>query len=212
MLCVIFSNPTLEPTQSGKLWYKPGIDRIKERNSGSEVFPTFTIIILSRMTKILFSAIFVLLTSAACAQLEHVTVRKVHDAQVLTVYADLLEFTMILVGMTCPGLDQPYGQEAKELVEKAVLNKTVRVDPLGVVGNSIIVAVMFDEQNNLLNNELISKGLARADEREPELLKLEAVAKSKKLGIWKDNDDPDLETDWEKHHLIDGKPLIEPKN
>lgn len=165
------------------------------------------------MAKILLSALLCLLTHAAHAQLEKVTVKKVHDGQVLTVYADMLggDFTMILVGMYCPATDQPYGKEAKELVEKRVLGKTVRIDPLGAGGDSVLVAVMFDENDVLLNKELISKGLARADEREEELLKLEEIAKSKKLGIWKDSDDPDLVTDWEKHHLIDGKPIIEPK-
>lgn len=141
--------------------------------------------------------------AVAQAQLEKVTVREVYDAQVLRVWVEEWqeEFRMILVGMYTPGIDQPYGKEAREVVAAAVLGKTVRIEPLGA-GDSALVAVMFDENDKPLNEILISKGLATADERETPWVELQEEAKKKKLGIWKDGQPVDLEKDWMKHHNI----------
>ena len=153
--------------------------------------------------KTLLSFILVMWAFAAQAQIEKVRVKEVHDAQVLTVFDDehREEFTMILIGMSCPGIHQPYGIEARDMVAKAVLGKTVRVEPVGVGPNEELLGVIFDENGKCLNEVLISNGLAQADERETDWLKLQEKAKTKKLGIWKDGKPVDLQKDWVEHHL-----------
>jgi micrococcal nuclease len=158
------------------------------------------------MMKTLLCLLLALFTITAHGQLKKVTVKAVHDGQVLTVFADEIgeEMTMVIAGMTCPGLDQPYGKEAKEFMSKALLGKTVRVDPLDA-GEDGIVALIWDTKGNRMTDELLKRGLATADNREPELVVLENEAKKKKLGIWKDGKPVDLEKDWPEHHMKDIK-------
>ena len=145
---------------------------------------------------------FILISINAHAQLKQVKVIKVIDAQVLTVFADEIgeELTMIIAGMACPGTDQPYGNEAKVYVTKLLQGKTLRVKLLDS-GKDGLIGLIYDTQGNCLTDELIKRGLAQADERETQWVALEAEARKKKLGIWKDGKTIDLEKDWAEHHL-----------
>lgn len=157
-----------------------------------------------RIYKQLLTVVTVLWAFTAQGQLEKVEVREVYDAQVLRVWvADWQEeTTLIIPGMYAPGIDQPYGKEARDVVAAAVLGKTVRIESLGG-GEGGIAGLLFDEKGKVLNELLISKGLATADERETPWVKLQEEAKKKKLGIWKSGEPVDLEKDWKVHHKMD---------
>ncbi len=154
-------------------------------------------------TKLSFLLFWV--TFTAQSQIRKVTVRHVYDAQVLNVFSDEYEeeFIMILVGIACPGLNQPYGKEAKEFVAKAIQGKTVRVTPVGQGPDGELLGVIYTPGGKNLNERLVGRGLAQADERETEWLKLQEKARNKKAGIWKDGQSVDLEKDWTKHHFRD---------
>lgn len=155
--------------------------------------------------KTLLSFALLLLSFAAHSQIKEGKVVAVHDAQVLTVYSKEYgeKFTMLLVGIVCPGIDQPFGKEARDYVAKATLGRTVRINPIGAGGSGedpLLYGVIFTRGRKSLNEELVAKGFAQADDRETEWIKQEEEAKRKGLGIWKDSTSVDLRKDWLAHH------------
>ena len=153
--------------------------------------------------KTLLSLLLVAFTLTAHAQISRVTVKEVYDAQILRAYSDEYqdEFNVLLIGMTAPGIDQPYGKEARDYVAKQVLGKTVKVEPFDA-GEYGLAALIYNEEGKNITEELIRMGYAQADERETPWVKLEEEARSKKLGIWKDGTPVDLTKDWAEHHKL----------
>lgn len=106
----------------------------------------------------------------------------------LQVEGDLYE--IILYGIDCPDLGQPYAEEAKVLLEKIILKKTLTVtiegkNRYGVRMGTLLVKNKIDPRNDLLEN-----GLAWTAERNAleDLEKLRQNARDRKVGIWTQED------------------------
>ncbi|HYG04607.1 MAG TPA: thermonuclease family protein [Chryseosolibacter sp.] len=94
-----------------------------------------------------------------------------------------------LAGIDCPELTQDYGDKAKKLLEKLILNKEVSVSLSGKDrwGNYIgVIRIVKNNQDPRL--KLLEEGLAWTAERNPipELESLRLEAKNKGDGLWQD--------------------------
>lgn len=114
-------------------------------------------------------------------------VRAVVDGNtLLVVLEDGDEFTLILDGIDSPELEQDYGLQAKDFLEKKAVGKQVKIELRGKDrwGNRLAVVWLKGEVD--LRAELLKAGYAWTAERNPdetlENLRLEAQQKGK--GLW----------------------------
>ncbi len=99
-------------------------------------------------------------------------------------------YKIVLFGVDSPELGQEYGDKAKKLLEKLLLNKSITTTIQGKDrwGNRLGVTVLEKDLDPRI--ELLSAGLAWTAEKNP-LQELEAVkekAKQKGKGLWKETD------------------------
>lgn len=104
--------------------------------------------------------------------------------------------------MDCPESTQPFGLEAKEFVMDQILKKTVLIHQTAIDQYERTVAHVFFGDGKNLAEELLSNGFAwhykRYSDRQ-DYADLEHIAKTKKLGIFKNSDQiPPWE--WRKNH------------
>jgi micrococcal nuclease len=94
---------------------------------------------------------------------------------------------VVLFGVDCPELDQEYGIEAKVLLEKLILNRTVTVNFRGKDrwGNYLATVLVDDDDIRI---SLLKAGLAWTDEKkpDPDLEPYRVWAQKKGKGLWKD--------------------------
>lgn len=107
-----------------------------------------------------------------------------------------------LAEVDCPESSQPFGLEAKEFVIDRVLKKTVLIHKTDTDQYGRTIAHVFYADGKNLAEELLSNGYAwhfkRYSERQS-YADLEQLAKSKKLGLFKNSDQiPPWE--WRKQH------------
>ena len=99
---------------------------------------------------------------------------------------DQQRYKFMLVGIDCPELGQPYGEQAKAFMEKLVLNKIVTISLAGKdrMGNSLAVVKVKGTKD--LRIELLKEGLAWTAERnpDPELDGYKSKAQEKGIGLW----------------------------
>jgi len=92
-----------------------------------------------------------------------------------------------LYGVDCPERDQDYGNRARQFTAKMVFGKTVRVEEVDRDAYGRTVAWVWID-GTCLNKELVKEGLAwwyrTYAKKEKELAKLEARARSKRIGLW----------------------------
>lgn len=105
-----------------------------------------------------------------------------------------------LDGIDAPEIGQPFGYEAKDFVEKLVLNKDVKVKIIGVDQYNRILGIVYTGGINI-NEELLSNGLAWQYHfnKNSEYEKLVQQAKKNRINIWSDNNSLDPYT-WRKRN------------
>ncbi|MDR0423729.1 MAG: thermonuclease family protein [Rickettsiales bacterium] len=96
--------------------------------------------------------------------------------------------TVGLYGIHAPKLDQPYGKEAKEFLQRFE-NKIVffDYDNMGISKKRLGILVYVDHSINkhfLVNTKLVNNGIAWDDKDVAVYKKEEQEARKKKIGIW----------------------------
>lgn len=96
---------------------------------------------------------------------------------------------LILAGVDTPELTQDFGQKAKRVLEKLILNKDVIVKITGKDrwGNHLAI-VRLAKNDFDPRIELLEEGLAWTSERnpQPELESIRVAAQEKRKGLWED--------------------------
>lgn len=97
-------------------------------------------------------------------------------------------YRIILYGVDCPELGQPFSEEAKKELEKLILKQKVTVEIKGKDRHGTRLGVVL-VKNKDPRKILLKNGLAWTSEHNPmsELEKLRLEASTKKNGIWLDN-------------------------
>ena len=97
-------------------------------------------------------------------------------------------YKILLHGIDCPELEQEYGEKAKKLLEKLVLEKNVQVSIQGKdrKGNRLGVIMLNGKEDPRF--ELLKEGLAWTSEKNPieELETMKEKAREKNKGLWKE--------------------------
>jgi micrococcal nuclease len=123
------------------------------------------------------------------------TVIQVIDGDTIRVLMNGKKIKIRLYGIDCPELkkksdekSQPYGAAAKDFTASLCLNKKVRIVPMGESFDRMVGVVHLPD-GKVLNKEILSNGYAWWDYihcQDEEWGKLEAKARIKRLGLWKD--------------------------
>jgi endonuclease YncB( thermonuclease family) len=93
-----------------------------------------------------------------------------------------------LAGIDCPEHDQPFGQKAKQETAELCFNKTVRIEKIGKDHFGRTLAFVYVGEISV-NKELLRAGLAwhySYFDHSPELSGIEARARMKHLGLWRE--------------------------
>jgi micrococcal nuclease len=130
---------------------------------------------------------FVLLSTGLAANTLQGTVTNVVDGNTIEFQSSENEvFTFLLAGIDCPELEQPFGPEAKALLEKLIGGRDVVItiegkDRRGTRFGSLTYAKDKDPRIKLLEN-----GLAWTAEKNPnpEFEALKEASKSRGKGLW----------------------------
>ena len=123
----------------------------------------------------------------------------VTSGDIITVLTDGQPIDIRLASVDCPENDQSFGPEARNFTANLVANKSVKIWPAGTDRNGQVLAFIFAGDKNL-NKELLSAGLAwhtKGYSRDPELAKLEFKARSRKIGLWSQQN-PVAPWEWRK--------------
>ncbi|MBO9681078.1 MAG: thermonuclease family protein [Flavisolibacter sp.] len=107
-----------------------------------------------------------------------------------------------LHGIDCPEKKQDFGQVAKQKLSDLIFGKTVRVVQKDIDRYKRIVALVYDEQNNCINTEMLKAGLAwhyTKYDQNPEWQQLENSARANHLGLWS-QPSPTPPWEWRKNN------------
>jgi micrococcal nuclease len=137
--------------------------------------------------------LFVLSSATAFAASDDVEAKVVAvvDGNTLKVQGEDNEtYTITLLGIDCPELEQEFGKEARVFLEKVVLKKNVKVEFQGKDrwGNRLAIIRLKGEVD--VRIELLKAGLAWTAERNAnsELETIRTTAQQKGKGLWKSNE------------------------
>lgn len=116
----------------------------------------------------------------------------VSDGDTFTLLTDdKKQYKIRLHGIDCPEKGQDYGQVAKKFTSDNIFNTIVTVEETDIDRYGRTVGIVYLPDNRVLNEKLLKAGLAwhykKYDQRE-NWAKMETVAKSKRIGLWKDAD------------------------
>ena len=94
---------------------------------------------------------------------------------------------ILLVGIDSPELEQAYGSQAKQFLQKLILNKNVIVQYKGKDRFGNVLAVVMINGKNDPRVELLKEGLAWTSEKNPseDLEPYRTWAERKGKGLWK---------------------------
>lgn len=101
------------------------------------------------------------------------------------------QYRITLAGIDCPELSQDFGDKAKKVLEKLMLNKEVKVSLSGKDRWGNYVGIVLIAKNDLDPRiKLLEEGLAWTAERNPspDLEALRLDAKKRGEGLWEDAD------------------------
>jgi endonuclease YncB( thermonuclease family) len=138
-------------------------------------------------------------------------VTRVYDGDTFKATGHDIEVNVRLVGVDSPEIKkgkhkpgQPFGQKAKKLLTRMVLNKQVFIKGYGLGPYNRILAVVYVDRKNV-NLELVKAGLAEVYQGKPPrgfdlspYLTVEAQAKSQRRGMWSLGDKYISPKDWRK--------------
>jgi micrococcal nuclease len=141
----------------------------------------------TRKILLLFVGVFSSMTLWALNEIAGKVI-SVIDGNTIEVVSDGETYRILLHGIDCPELGQNYGDEAKQRLEKMLLDKTVavRIEGKDRWGTRLGVIVVNGIEDPRV--ELLKEGLAWTSERNP-VEELEAVkekARESGKGLWKD--------------------------
>lgn len=111
------------------------------------------------------------------------------------------QLTIRLFGIDCPEKNQPFGKAAKQELSSVIFNKQVQVKQMDIDRYKRIVAIVYDEDNNCINETLLTKGFAWhyiKYDNNPYWQQLEDKARQQKKGLWVDNN-PIAPWQWRSH-------------
>lgn len=98
---------------------------------------------------------------------------------------------IVLYGIDCPELDEPFGEEAQQFTAQQSLDKTVAVRPLRQSGNKVLAVVSLPDSDHSLNALLLQNGLAWVHQAYCEKARMcgrwehvEGRARKSGLGLW----------------------------
>jgi endonuclease YncB( thermonuclease family) len=138
----------------------------------------------------LLAVLFLGLSSAALAFTGPVV--RVSDGDTIVVSKNGEQIRVRLYGIDTPEKRQVFGTQATRFVSQRVLHKTVRVDEVDTDRYGRVVAMVYNDGPQSLNEQLVQAGLAWVYERYcrgPECdtwLDMQRLAASRGDGLWQD--------------------------
>ncbi len=145
-----------------------------------------------RATRGLGAALLLLLAVAAgAARTFEGVVVAVNDGDTLVVRSGGRNLRVRLAEVDAPELHQPYGYQARELLSRLVLERTVRLEVVTVDQYDRLVAHVRTEDGRDVGEELLRAGLAwwyRQYSRNRFLQQLEQQAREQRRGLWAEQD------------------------
>jgi len=142
----------------------------------------------------------VLIIFLNCGLLNLSTTKEVLIGKVVDVYdGNTIELLLIkenvsykieLAGINCPEIDQPFGLEAKRVLEKSLMGEKVEVLVERKNRWGIRQAVITTQSGEDPRLKLLAEGLAWTSEKDPipEFESIRKEAKMKHKGLWKSED------------------------
>lgn len=112
----------------------------------------------------------------------------VHDGDTITVLQGKTDYKIRLDGIDAPELSQAYGKVAKKFASDFAYGRTATVKVSGVDRYGRYLGEVFVDGKSL-NRAVLAAGLAwwyRQYSKDQTLGALEAAAREKRLGLWKD--------------------------
>lgn len=139
-----------------------------------------------------FSSLFLLVTHASSLPAAEwpATVSKVINGDTLQVIIEGKQVVVALSDIDAPELEQPFGPEAKQLVEDLALHQKIKIiiSPRQTSNSDKIIAEIFvPQKQDSLNRTLVREGLAWAvnDQKTRNPFELASeFARKRHLGIW----------------------------
>lgn len=113
----------------------------------------------------------------------------VHEGDRLTIYHDGRREMIVLKGIDCPELKQPYGKKAKQVTEAYVGTRDVIVQSLQRDRQGHVVAEIFLQDGRNVAQELVKEGLAWSQSGTAEGRNFdddEQLARAARNGLWAD--------------------------
>jgi endonuclease YncB( thermonuclease family) len=113
----------------------------------------------------------------------------VHEGDRLTIYHDGRKEMILLKGIDCPELKQPYGKKAKQVTEAYVGTREVVIQTLHRDREGHIVAEIFLQDGRNVAQELVKEGLAWSLGKTAEGRSFdddEQLARAARNGLWAD--------------------------
>jgi len=95
-----------------------------------------------------------------------------------------------LYGIDCPEKKQAFGKAAKQELSGLVYNKHVSIKQMDIDRYKRLVAIVYDEANNCVNETMLTKGFAwhyRKYDNSVYWQQLEDNARKQKRGLWADD-------------------------
>jgi endonuclease YncB( thermonuclease family) len=137
-----------------------------------------------------YLSLFLLLVSfqASAQTVYQGKVVKIADGDTLTILANNQQLKIRLSEIDTPERKQPFGTRAKQALSELAFGKLARVVEVTVDRYGRIVGRVYVGKTDV-NRELVAQGFAwvyRKYSNDAELLRLEAEAKQKGLGLWAD--------------------------
>jgi len=112
----------------------------------------------------------------------------VHDGDTITILREKKQYKIRLDGIDAPELSQAYGQVAKRFASEFAFGKIARVEVHGIDRYGRYLGEVFVNGQSL-NKAILAAGLAwhyKQYSKDPVLASLEAQARFKRIGLWKD--------------------------
>ncbi|MBN1625285.1 MAG: thermonuclease family protein [Deltaproteobacteria bacterium] len=171
---------------------------------------------MSSFFRISAAAFISLLLIPALAMAEAFTVTHVDDGDTLICENRDITIRVRLVAINAPELSyskkqsaQPFSQEAKNVLEKLVLNKVVDIKGYGLDDYNRVLAVVNSDGKNI-NLEMIKQGMAEVYKGSPPkgfntgvYKKAEKEAKNSLRGIWSQGNKYISPSQWRKKQAQD---------